>query len=142
MTVCEAVRNFNDGDFFDEFGFVLGIDLSEDGDGLPLDFTAVTEGVCGISARLSPRVIIRNYVDGDKAVPISENAEIKLQFLLVKGDSVQEKIISAAMAGIPLRCVYISCGGAAFEGKMLISLSEMGPADIFGTKVMAVFSAC
>ncbi|MCI7768408.1 MAG: hypothetical protein MSJ26_10595 [Oscillospiraceae bacterium] len=142
MTVSEAVRDFYDGDFFDEFGFILGIDMSENGDGVPSGFTAVTEGVCGISARLSPRVIVRNFVDGDRAVPVSHFAEIRLDFLLVKGDAVQEKILSYAMAGCPLRCVYMSCDGIAFEGKMLISLSETAPGEIFGTKASAVFTAC
>ena len=138
----EAVKSFSEGDFFDEFGFVLGIDLSENGNSDTDGFTAVTEGVCGISAVLSPRVVIRDYVDGDRAVPLSERAEIKVRFLVIKGDSVQKRILASAKAGIPLRCVYMSCAGVAFEGKMLISLAEAAPAEIFGTAVSAVFTAC
>ena len=142
MTVSEAARSFGEGDFFDEFGFVLGIDMSENENSDTDGFTAVTEGVCGISAVLSPRVVIRDYVDGDRAVPLSARAEIKVRFLVIKGDNVQERIIASAKTGIPLRCVYMSCAGVAFEGNMLISLSEAAPAEIFGTEVTAVFTAC
>lgn len=142
MTVGEALKCFGEGDFIDESGFILGIDMSENGDSAADEFTAVTEGVCGISADLSPRVVIRDFVDGDRAVPVSEWAEIRLRFLLVSGDGVQAAILNAAENGIPLRCVYMSGEGAEFLGNMLVSAAPSAPADIYGTEVKAVFSAC
>mgnify|MGYP007088306547 CR=1 FL=1 len=64
MTVSEAVNAPDEGGFYDELGFVLGIDMSESGDAGTDDFTAVTEGVFSVSADFSPRVVIRDYVDG------------------------------------------------------------------------------
>ncbi|MGN0637709.1 MAG: hypothetical protein ACI4J0_05015 [Huintestinicola sp.] len=142
MTVGEALKSFGKGEFIDEFGFVLGIDMSENGDSAADGFTAVTEGVCGISADMSPRVVIRDFVDGDRAVPVSARAEIRLDFLLVSGDGVQAAVLSAAENGVPLRCVYMSGEGAVFLGNMLVSAAPCAPSDIYGTKVKAVFSAC
>ena len=42
MTVSEAVNAPDEGCFYDELGFVLGIDMSESGDAGADDFTAVT----------------------------------------------------------------------------------------------------
>lgn len=142
MTVGEALKSFGEGDFLDEFGYVLGIDLSENGDSSPEMFTAVTEGVCGISADMSPRVVIRDFVDGDRAVPVSERAEIRLEFLLISGDGVQEVILNSAEKGVPLRCVYMSVGGAAFLGDMLVSEAVSAPSEVYGIRIKAVFSAC
>lgn len=142
MTVREAIAECSDGNFSDEFGFVLGIDLSENKDVMPEDFTAVTEGVCGISAKLSPRIVIRDFVDGDRAVALSERTEIKLRFLVIKGDRVQEVILRAAEHGVPVRCVFMSGDSTAFEGYMLISLCDAVPAGIYGIEVSAVFSVC
>lgn len=142
MTVGEALISFGQGDFIDRFGYVFGIDMSEQGNSSPAMFTAVTEGVWGISADLSPRVVIRNYVDGDRAVPVSERAEITVRFLLSSGDGVQAAILDAAENGVPLRCVYMSGEEVAFMGNMIVSASEMSPSEVYGITVKAVFSAC
>ena len=142
MTVGEALKSVGKVDFLDEFGFVLGIDMSGNGDGSTSLFTAVTEGVCGISADLSARVVIRDYVDGYRAVPVSKGAEIRLEFLLVSGDGVQAAILDAARNGVPLKCVYTSGGGTAFLGDMLVSAAETAPSEVYGLRVKAVFSAC
>ncbi|MGN1105234.1 MAG: hypothetical protein ACI4RH_01185 [Huintestinicola sp.] len=142
MTVGMALKGFCEGDFLDEFGYILGIDMSESGDSSPELFTAVTEGVCGISADLSPRVVIRDFVDGDRAVPVSKRTEIRLEFLLISGDGVQERILESAEKGVPLRCVYMSGGGVAFLGDMLVSEAVFEPSEVYGIRVRAVFSAC
>lgn len=142
MTVSEASARFSGGDIPDERGAVFGIDMSAGHDSVVGEFSAVTEGVCCISAKLSPRVIIRDFVDGDRAVAVSKRAEIRLKFIIINGDAVSEKILSAASSGAPLRCVYMECGRQAFLGNMLISLSESAPDDIYGRQITAVFSAC
>lgn len=142
VTVGMALTSVGEGDFLDEFGYVLGIDMSENGDCSPAMFTAVTEGVCGISADMSARVVIRDYVDGDRAVPVSGRAEIRLEFLLISGDGVQERILESAKNGVPLRCVYMSGGGTAFLGDMLVSAAAAAPSEVYGIRVKAVFSAC
>ncbi|MBP0956979.1 MAG: hypothetical protein J5997_06405 [Oscillospiraceae bacterium] len=142
MTVSEALNSFGEGEFLDRFGYILGIDLSEKGDSSPELFTAVTEGVCGISADMSPRVIIRDFVDGDRAVPVSKRAEIRLEFLLIAGDGVQEMILNSAENGVPLRCVYMGGDGVAFLGNMLVSEAPSAPSEVYGIRIKAVFSAC
>lgn len=142
MTVEEALNSFGEGEFLDKFGYILGIDMSENGDLAAEDFTAVTEGICAISADLSPRVVIRDFVDGDRAVPVSERAEIRLDLLLISGDGVQEMILDSAEKGVPLRCVYMSGVGVAFLGNMLVSAAPSAPSEIYGIMVKAVFSAC
>lgn len=142
MTVGEALKGFGKGEFLDEFGYILGIDMSESGDSSPELFTAVTEGVCGISADMSARVVIRDFVDGDRAVPVSKRAEIRLEFLLISGDEVQERILESAEKGVPLRCVYMCGEGAAFIGDMLVSEAVLAPSEVYGIRIRAVFSAC
>lgn len=142
MTVGEALISVGEGDFLDEFGYVLGIDMSEGGDLAAEDFTAVTEGVCGISADMTARVVIRDFVDGDRAVPVSGRAEVRLEFLLISGDGVQERILGSAKNGVPLRCVYMSGGGTEFLGDMLVSAAEAAPSEVYGIRIRAVFSTC
>lgn len=142
MTVREALCDFEAGDFIDELGYVLGIDMSENGGSSADEFTAVTEGVCGISADLSPRVVIRDYVDGDRAVAVSRRTEIRLRFLLISGDMVQKMILKAAENGTSLRCVYMNGDGTAFEGNMLVSAAASAPSEVYGIEIKAVFSAC
>lgn len=141
MTVTEAVKSPNDGCFYDELGFVLGIDMSESGEDTN-SFAAVTEGVFSVSADFSPRVVIRDYVDGDRAVPVSKRGSITVKFLRIKGDSVQEKIMRCSENGIPVRCIYTDGSRSAFEGMMLISQAGDMPSEICGRTVTAVFTKC
>lgn len=142
MTVSEAVTAPNDGCFYDELGFVLGIDMLESGDADTDSFTAVTEGVFSVSADFSPRVVIRDYVDGDRAVPVSKRGSITVKFLRIAGDTVQEKIMRCAGNGIPVRCIYTDGSNAAFEGNMLISQAGDATSEIYGRTVTAVFTEC
>lgn len=142
MTVREAVNAAEEGMFYDFLGFVIGIDMSESGEAKADDLTAVTEGVFSVSADFSPRVVMRDYVDGDRAVPVSKRGSITVKFLRIKGDIVQEKILKCAEEGIPVRCVYTDGESTAFEGNMLISRAEDIPSGIYGREVTAVFTVC
>lgn len=142
MTVSEAVNAPDEGCFYDELGFVLGIDMSESGDAGADDFTAVTEGVFSVSADFSPRVVIRDYVDGDRAVPVSKRGSITVKFLCIAGDAVQERIMRCAENGVPVRCVYTDGSNMAFEGYMLISQAGDVPSEVYGRTVTAVFTVC
>lgn len=142
MTVKEAVNLPDEGCFYDELGYVLGIDMSESGNAETNSFTAVTEGVFSVSADFSPRVVIRDYVDGDRAVPVSKRGSITVKLLRIIGDAVQEKIIRCAESGIPVRCVYTDGGNIAFEGNMLIGQVSDTPSEVYGRTVTAVFTVC
>lgn len=142
MTVSEAVNAPDEGGFYDELGFMLGIDMSEGGNASADDFTAVTEGVFSVSADFSPRVVIRDYVDGDRAVPVSKRGSITVKFLRIAGNAVQEKIMLCAENGVPVRCVYTDGGNTAFEGDMLIGQAGDVPSEVYGRTVTAVFTVC
>jgi len=142
MTVSELAASAASGEFCDSFGRFLGIDMSEKGGLAEGDFSAVTEGVISIDADLSAKSAVREFVDGHKAVAVSEWAEIKIEFLLIVGDGVQEKILECAHSGVPVRCVFGDGKKAEFSGNMLITSAESKPHSVYGTAVTAVFAAC
>ena len=93
-------------------------------------------------ADFSPRIVIRDYVDGDRAVPVSKRGSITVKFLRIAGDAVQERIMRCAENGVPVRCVYTDGSNMAFEGYMLISQAGDVPSEVYGRTVTAVFTVC
>lgn len=142
MTVSELAASAASGGFCDSFGRFLGIDMSENGGLAEGDLTAVTEGVISIEADLSAKSAVREFVDGHKAVAVSEWAEIKIRFLLISGDEIQERIMECAHSGVSVRCVFGDGKKTEFSGNMLITSAESKPHSVYGTAVTAVFAAC
>lgn len=141
MTVGEVLDVFDSAGFIDERGFVLGIDMSENGDSAADCFTAVTDGVMSVKGDISPRYAIRDYVDGDRAVALSRRAEVNVRFLSLGGNAVQKRIMDAARDCVKLRCVYKSAEGVLYSGEMLPRITSLCGGDIYGMTVCVCFTA-
>lgn len=141
MTVGEVLMTFDCGGFIDERGFVLGIDMSETHNLTADNYTAVTDGVISVKGDISPRFVIRDYVDGDRAVPLSKRAEVCVCFLRIGGNAVQKKLIDSALDCSKVRCVYKSAGEVLFLGEMLPRITSLCGGDIYGMNVCISLTA-
>ena len=112
MTVGQAMA-LTGGGFSAGEDFVFGIDLSEGQTAEYSDFTAVREKVYGISADLSRKTKLINFVDG------SENA-------------VQKAVVKAAENGSKLRCVYAGHGQEPMICGMGVTDISVSDGELFG----------
>ncbi len=97
------------------------------------EFTEVSRGVCFMEADFSDRSEIRKFVDGDRAVPLSDRAAVTLEFIRERGDSVQDFLLEAARCG---RRIEVICGGAGDERRIsaLVLVEKISKGDIWGIK--------
>ncbi|MDE7294890.1 MAG: hypothetical protein K2N72_10750 [Oscillospiraceae bacterium] len=96
-------------------------------------FTEVSRGVCFMEADFSDRSEIRKFIDGDRAVPMSDRVVITLEFIRDMDDPCQEFLLDAANCG---RRVEVICGGAGDERRFnaLALVEKISKGDIWGIK--------
>ena len=105
MTLCEARAAFSDENGF-AGGAVVGFDMSE-GQALPFeDFTAAVSGVSSLELDFSQRTVIRKFVDGYKAVPVSDMRCIRLTIWFIAGDELHRFLVNAAENSDIVRFAY------------------------------------
>lgn len=137
MTVNEALREFSaQTGIYDERAFVLGIAMSDDGTSEYGSFEAVMSGVYEMEADIAPRMIRRDYVDGDKNVPASDRMKIRFKLCPVSDDEVHNRLLSAAEDSEKIRCVYISPSQKiCAEGVLSVSIFSIKDNGIFGKEI-------
>ncbi|MDE6591712.1 MAG: hypothetical protein K2K57_01430 [Oscillospiraceae bacterium] len=96
-------------------------------------FTEVSKGVCFMEADFSDRSEIRKFVDGDRAVPLSDRAAVTLEFIRESGDPVQDFLLGAARCG---RRIEVICGDAEDERRInaLVLAEKISKGEIWGIK--------
>lgn len=110
MTVNEARTAFSSGNGF-AGGAVVGFDMSAGQVLSPENFTAAVSGVSSLELDFSQRTVIRKYVDGYKAVPVSDMRCIRLTIWFIAGDAVHSFLVNAAENSDVVRFAYVGCAG-------------------------------
>lgn len=110
MTVSEARAAFSDGAGF-AGGALVGFDMSAGQVLSPEEFTAAVSGVSSLELDFSQRTVIRRYVDGYKAVPVSDMRCIKLTIWFIAGDAVHRFLVNAAENSDIVRFAYADSAG-------------------------------
>ena len=118
--------------------FLLGIDISEKQDAEGTAYEVLRNGVVSVSADLSPRCVLRKYVDGDRIVHLSPMERFTVRFLRIADDPVQEFIIAAAESSSDIRYCRIDPKGGLKSGILKAKISDISESDVFGIIYTAV----
>lgn len=139
MTLGEAMVAAGGRGIISEDGFMIGFDISEGQELLPEDFTAAAAGVSGFEFELSPKTVMREYVDGHRAVPLSEMRRFVLTVTYIAGDPLHMFLADAAESSDRVRYAYADAlTGTYRTGTGLVRMTKIKKSAVCGLEITFV----
>ncbi len=90
--------------------FVFSVDTSPDGSADKSMYTPLQQGTVSVTADMSPAVIRRRYVDGERTVCFSVRRKFTVKLLPCADDRAGIVLLSAALNGGSVRYAYEGAG--------------------------------
>lgn len=108
-----------------EDDFILGIDISQEQNSAFGGYECIREGVLSLVCDGSPDMTVRKFVDGHRAVVLSDRIKFTVRFLELCGNAALEHLLDYAAQGKSVRFYYERlCDGGFCSGDAAVSIGE------------------